>query len=153
MSYKKIQKRTVRKLMNKMNFWVKTWNSRMSHSTRNLIRNQTLLLHHKLLLMIHVAILRNRNWVGMPLLMKLYTKTQWARTLKWIKSVLFQSCKQCIEVSSHNHQQCSHNQTPKPYSDMDTLVHTTLFFLHLSRFLYDFTCFELCFQNRFHPKF
>ena len=51
-----------------------------------------------------------------------------------------------------HHQQCSQSQTPKPHSDMATLVHTTLFLLHPSCFPRDFTCFELCFQNHLHPN-
>lgn len=33
-----------------------------------------------------------------------------------------------------------------------TLVHTNLFLLHPYCFPRDFTCFELCFQNHFHPN-
>ena len=148
LSYIKFQKWTVRKLINRMDFWAKTWNLRMSGGKGIRFGAKLQLLHHKFLLAMQVVILGSRSWVGMSLLIKLYTQTQWVWALEWIRSVLFQSCHQYTEVSSHDHQQRSHSQTPKSYSSKGHLgVHLFFFlFLFLGLKIYSF---ELIFQIHF----
>ena len=75
LSYIKFQKWTVRKLINHMDFWAKTWNLRMSGSKGIKSGARLQLLHHKFLLAMQVVILGRQSWVGMSLLMKLYTQT------------------------------------------------------------------------------